>query len=96
MNPKSYACNLCSLTHGFFTEKKKWKNFKKAHKSIEMHFLHADEFQKEYASKFGYKFDFPIVLEKTGYELEVFVSTKELNEIKNLEELIELIEFRLN
>ena len=87
---------MCKLTHGFFAEKKKWKRFKKAHTAMDMRFFHADEFQKEYASKFGAKYTYSIVLEKTGYELEIFIATEELNEIKNLEELIELIEFRLN
>jgi len=96
LSPKSYTCNLCKLTHGFFKEKKAWRLFRKRNAAVDMKFLYADEFEKEYASKFGAKYTYPIVLEKTGYELEVFIATEELNKIKNLTELLKLMEARLN
>ena len=59
-----------------------------------MEFLHRDEFQKTYASKFGYKFEFPIVLAEGEKGLEVLISTQELNGLQTSEALIRLIEER--
>jgi len=59
-----------------------------------MDFLHLDEFKKQYASKFGSKHTFPIVLLENKGELELFIATEELNTLKNAEELIELISKR--
>ncbi len=56
-----------------------------------MEFLHLDEFKKKYASKFGSKHTFPVVLLENKGELELFISTEELNGLKNANELIDLI-----
>lgn len=93
-SPKTYQCNLCKLTHGVFTERKIWSRFKK-NLDVDMQFLHADEFKKEYKSKFGYKFNFPIVLIKENADLQIFISDKELNELKTLGELMQLVKERL-
>ena len=93
LSPQTYQCNLCDLTFGLINEKKTWKKFRKeAGWSLE--FLHKDEFNKQYASKFGYKFEFPIVLIAVNNELQVFISTKELNELENTDALIDLIKNR--
>jgi len=85
VSPHTYKCNLCTLTHGTFTERKAWKAFREA-VSLNLIFLHKDEFERQFDNKFSY----PIVLrrEKT---LEVFISTEELNAMTSPEELIELI-----
>ncbi|MCR9183660.1 MAG: GTPase [Flavobacteriaceae bacterium] len=93
VSPKTYACNLCDITYGVFTENKAWKIFRTS-SNIPMEFLHLDEFKKQYASKFGSKFTFPIVLLKNKGELELFISTEELNGLKNANELIDLIRER--
>jgi hypothetical protein len=90
VSPKTYNCNLCGITYGIFKEDKTWKNFREA-SDLSMEFLHLDEFKKCYASKFGYKFTFPIVLSVNQNELEIFISTEELNSLKNAEELIQVI-----
>lgn len=94
MSPKTYSCNLCEITHGVFTEDKTWKKFRTSG-NFPMKFLHLDEFKKQYASKFGSKFSFPIVLLENKGELELFISTNELNGLKNAKELIEMISDRL-
>jgi len=89
-SPDTYECSLCNITYGVFTENSVWKKFRKA-TDIKMEFLHKDEFAKTYASKFGYKFTFPIVLHASEKGLEVFVKTEELDKLENSEELIQLI-----
>ncbi len=59
-----------------------------------MEFLHLDEFRKQYASKFGHKYLYPIVLYEDEQDLEIFISNKELESMRNLEELIRLVEKR--
>ena len=88
VSPESYKCNLCSLTHGNFTERKEWKRFKES-TLLNLVFLHKDEFEREYGKRFSY----PIVL-KRDKELEVFISTEELNEIGSPTQLIELVQTR--
>ncbi|MDT0642384.1 GTPase [Zunongwangia sp. F363] len=92
-NPESYKCSLCKITHGAFGEKKAWKNFRKA-SCREMEFLHADEFKRQYASKFGHKFNFPVVLAEGISGLEIFISREELSQVSSEKELIGLIERR--
>lgn len=93
ISPKTYDCNLCDITFGVFTENKIWKKFREA-TQFEIEFLHKDEFKKQYASKFGYKFSYPIILAATENDLEVFVGTKELNTMMNAEDLVTLINKR--
>lgn len=96
LSPSTYACNLCDITFGAFTENKAWKKFRQELEANNMalEFLHKDEFAKAYQSKFGYKFTFPIVLIETANDLEIFVSTEELNELENAEGLITLLKKR--
>lgn len=74
-------------------ENKDWKKFRTTSK-IPMEFLHRDEFKKQYASKFGSKYTFPIVLLAHSGKLEILITTEELNGMKNVEELTHLISER--
>ena len=88
VSPESYKCNLCSLTHGNFTERKEWKRFKES-TSLDLVFLHKDEFERETGKRFSY----PIVL-KRDKGLKVFITTEELNKITSPTQLIELVQDR--
>lgn len=61
-----------------------------------MVFLHRDEFQKQYKSKWLPKFQFPVILITKDENLEIFISSEELNELSTPESLIALITQRLN
>lgn len=93
-SPNTYNCNLCDITFGIFKEKKAWKNFREASQTP-MEFLHKNEFSKRYASKFGYKITYPIILAETDFNLEIYISTDELDAIEKAENLIQLIKKRL-
>ena len=93
-SPSTYQCNLCSITHGLVGENQEWKMFREQG-AYQMEFLHKDEFHKEYASKFGHKFTFPIVLAEGGRGLEVLISDEELEELKTAKNLIALINKRM-
>ncbi len=93
LSPNTYDCKLCELTFGAFKENSVWKKFRKT-TDLRMEFLHKDEFEKQYASKFGSKFTFPIVLGETATRLEVIINTKEINSLKDVGSLIQLIKER--
>lgn len=100
-SPKTYPCSLCDITYGIFREKEIWKRFRavpsgrQESKNIDMEFLHIDEFEKAYKSKWLQKFDYPVVLTTENQNLEIFISKEELNGMQSPEELIGLIEQRL-
>ncbi len=94
LSPKTYDCNLCDITFGVFSENRIWKSFREE-SSVGMEFLHKDEFAKTYASKFGHKFTFPIILAETGNGLEVYVGTEELNTLKKAQDLIRILKDRV-
>ena len=90
IRPSTYTCSLCELTYGLFSEKKKWKQFRKQ-ENVEMDFYHKDEFVKKFRSKWLSKYTFPVVLSENGGELEIFLSSEKLNEIETVEALIEIV-----
>ncbi len=86
-SPETYQCGLCSLTHDTFTEKRMWKEFRE-NSSIEMEFLHKDEFKQKYGTE---EFKYPIVLQQND-TLEVLLSREEIEQIPDVETLIKTIE----
>ena len=83
ISPSTYQCNLCSLTHGTFTERDVWKKFREE-SDTELVFYHKDEFENEFKTKFTY----PIVLKEENRELAEYISTEKINAIKDVEDLI--------
>ena len=90
LSPATYNCHLCAITFGVLTEDTIWKKFREQ-SSLQMIFLHKDEFVNQYASKFGHKFTFPIILVESNHDFEVFVGTDELKNLENASDLIALI-----
>ena len=88
LSPSTYQCSLCSLTYGAFSEKKEWKSFREK-ADVPMEFLHIDDFEAQYASKFRAKFNYPIVLAEADGDLQVIMSSEKLNSLENVEMLIE-------
>jgi hypothetical protein len=86
INPETYKCSLCAITHGALTEKKAWKDFK-IKTELEFEFLHRDEFEKKYKQAY----DYPVILENSE-TLKTVISSKVLNEIKDVKELIKHLE----
>jgi len=82
MSPETYDCFLCSLTHGTFREDPTWKSFRES-SSIEMEFLHRDEFEQKY----GMKHDYPVIL-KNDSQAEVVLSREQLSQLNSVDDLI--------
>ena len=93
-SPKINQCGLCSLTHGVFFEKQRWKIFKKA-TDLEMIFLHKDQFLKQYKSKWLPKYNFPVILSQHRGALELFITTEDIAKIKDTGGLVAAIKSRI-
>ena len=93
----TYQCNLCAVTFGAFGMKKDWKNFvnnldvpvefKKKDK-FQFEFLHKDEFNEKYKVKDA-KFPSAYILNSSS--LDVFISQDEMNAVKSIDELKDLV-----
>lgn len=93
----TYECNLCAVTFGAFGMKRDWKSFvndldvnvefKKKDK-FKFEFLHKDEFGQKYEVKDA-KFPSAYLLDKSG--LELFITQDEMNAVKSIDELKELV-----
>lgn len=94
LSPRTYECNLCDITYGVFLEEGSWKRFRKE-TSIDMEFLHKDEFASRYAPAIGQKIEFPVVMRLENNQLDLFLNAKELNELVSAGELIDLIQKRV-
>ena len=78
LSPKTYSCDLCSLTHAAFGMKKEWNEFLK-NLPVDKVFLHKDEIEKKFPAHAS--FELPCVcLDKEGV-LQIIVSA---NELKNM------------
>ena len=42
-SPQTYSCNLCAISHGYFSEKKAWREFIES-LPVSCEFIHRDEF----------------------------------------------------
>ncbi len=93
LSPSTYECRLCEMTFGLTGERRGWKKFREQ-SPVPFKFLHKDEFLTTYASKFQPKYTFPIVLGDTGEDLEVLISTADLNSMQGAEDLIRAVQAR--
>ncbi|MBI2595944.1 hypothetical protein HYW46_04395 [Candidatus Daviesbacteria bacterium] len=88
ISPKTYPCNLCSLTYSGASMKKDWKEFINL-LPVKVGFLHKDEFLKFYPDR--QNITFPIAFVKEENLLTEFISTNEINQLKSLEDLKTLV-----
>lgn len=86
-SPSTYACDLCALTHGYFSERKAWRTFVES-LPIDCIFLHKDEFQAQHPAV---DVQYPVIFLKTEEQLKVCVSARSLADCKQLDDLQNLI-----
>jgi hypothetical protein len=93
LSPGSYQCSLCALTHSVFSQYPKWKRFTRS-ADIKFTFLHKDEFEQQYRSKWLPRYSFPVILIDSKGQLEIFANNEEINALENTEALINLVKDR--
>lgn len=83
IQPKTYSCNLCKLTHGSFGEKKAWKDFCR-NKDVTLHFMYEDEFKLKTKEKISA----PLVYHEKKNAISIVLNSDELKEVDDLGGLI--------
>lgn len=74
VSPSTYSCNLCAITHGYFTQKSEMKRLLETLEQ-EVEFYYKDEWEKKYDRKDTY----PVILREENDLISIFITTEELN-----------------
>lgn len=90
LSPRTYACNLCRITHSTFGMREPWKRFLRD-LNVPLEFLHADELRSRYGIA---GVPLPAVFEKAQGALRPWISADEINRCTSMEELKRLISDR--
>jgi len=90
LSPKTYPCNLCTLTHGPLGARREWAQFIKG-LDVKTEFLHRDEFVGKYPAA---KHNFPAVYSRGNGTPQVLISSEELNACRDLSSFISLVRER--
>ena len=86
-SPTTYQCDLCQLTHGYFTEQKTWRSFVDD-LPITTEYLHRDQFRHQFPHL---KSPLPAVYLREGDCMKLCVTSASLHDCQNLDELKNLI-----
>lgn len=92
ISPQTYQCRLCSLTYSGVSVKKEWIEFLQKTPCL-AHFLHKDEFEKQYP---GYAAkSYPVVFKIENGELFEFIPADEINKQESLQDLKNLVKNKI-
>lgn len=86
-SPRTYACNLCALTHTSVRMRGEWRQFLDG-LGRPLEFLHADELEARYGLK---GVGLPAVFTKEGGGLTALAGAGSINACRTLDELKRLI-----
>ncbi len=90
LSPKTYPCQLCKLTYGAFAKKQQWKEFLSSI-SYKYEFIYKNNIEKlNYTDS-----EYPIILFGNKNEWNILVTKKELNNCQTIEQLINIINLKL-
>lgn len=87
MSPGTYQCNLCNLTHGYFTAREEWTTFLDD-LDADIEFLHRDEYMNRYPDA---DLEFPAIFVNSNDELKLWVDKKVINNVSSTDSLMEMI-----
>ena len=90
VSPETYDCNLCALSYGAFFMEKKWSTYIET-LPIKSTFTFRDKFSKKGRDNLK----FPSVFLRNDVGSEEIITAAEINEIKNLDQLIDLLNRKL-
>lgn len=86
-SPQTYSCNLCALTHSYFSMRDEWQAFIQS-LGVDCLFMHRDEFLTTHAAD---DHTWPAILLKKAGQLNICLGSADINKCENLEELKTLI-----
>jgi hypothetical protein len=95
ISPNTYACSLCSLTYGNFSEKQVWKKFRED-SGIKFEFMYRDVFLKKYSDVKYQNLNLPVVLEKKKEGFDLILDSDKIDFMNSAEDLIKAIEEKMH
>ena len=90
LSPGTYECNLCFITYGTFTMKKKWVNYIE---SLPINSIFTN--QDKISNNEMMNVKFPAVFFRDGLEIKELISSNQINDLNQLEQLIIIIDKKL-
>ena len=90
-SPETYECNLCMQTFSGVSMNKSWKSYIND-LDIPTEFLHRDEFEKKYDVKDA---KYPSAYLRNGSIMKIFITVDEMNKVKSLDEMKDLVSKKL-
>ena len=91
LSPKTYECNLCSITHGVFKVRDTWVKFLEE-LDAECQFLHKDEFLKNNTDVDA---AFPAIFKMNGDRYELWIDAASINGLSSVDDLKQVIVSKL-
>ena len=90
VSPSTYNCNLCAISYGNFTMKKKWSDYISS-LPVRSTFTYKDK-----VSEYGYNnIELPSIIFRNGPKSKVIISSEEINKLKKIDQLINILSDRL-
>ena len=90
VSPSTYSCNLCALSYGNFTMKKKWSDYISS-LPVRSTFTYKDK-----VSEYGYdNIKLPSIIFQDKSKSKVILSSEEINKLKKIDQLINILSDRL-
>ena len=90
ISPSTYNCNLCALSYGNFSMKKKWSDYISS-LPVKSTFTYKDK-----VSEYGYNnIELPSIIFRNGSRSKVIISSEEINKLKKIDQLINILSDRL-
>lgn len=86
-SPSTYSCDLCMLTHGYFSEREAWRAFVEQ-LPMSAEFLHRDEFRARYPQTHT---PLPAVFVRDGDTLKLCAGAQALADCRTLDDLKQLV-----
>lgn len=83
INPSTYKCELCALTHHNLGERSAWKNFRKS-VNADFQFMYIRGFER----KFNLLLTYPVIIEDTSEGFVTVMDKDALQKTASVEELI--------
>ncbi len=91
LSPDTYSCNLCALTHGYFSVKKNWVDFLET-LPLACDFLHRDEFRAKYPDQPD---ELPAVFLIQDEKIKLLLAANDIKKFDSLDQLKQRINHAL-
>ena len=91
LSPRTYSCNLCMLTHGYFSARDSWVKFLQQI-NVSLEFLHRDEFVQRYPHN---RTQLPAIFAVQDQSLSVWLDHHAINSLHDVQALQAVITDKL-